>query len=120
LSFIPPFFSLFLKPYLNLTYLNLTYLNLTYLNLTYLNLTYLNLTYLNVIPESVTFPPSDSFYTLFYTARHCTLRRIFLRKVDISRAWGLEYSPVIYHEDRASTSGRPVSFHQSLYHVGLL
>lgn len=45
---------------------------------------------------------------------------IFLRKVDIGRAWGLEYSPVIYHDSRGSTSGSSVSFCQSLYHVGLL
>lgn len=45
---------------------------------------------------------------------------IFLRKVDIGRAWGLEYSPVIYHNDRGDTAGMTVSFCQSLYHVGLL
>lgn len=32
----------------------------------------------------------------------------------------LEYSPVIYHKDRGSTSGRTVSLCQRLYHVGLL
>ncbi|KAJ5817932.1 hypothetical protein N7447_007940 [Penicillium robsamsonii] len=45
---------------------------------------------------------------------------IFLRKEEFGRAWGLEYSPVIYHSDRGSTSGRTVSFCQSLYHSGLL
>ncbi|OJJ45690.1 hypothetical protein ASPZODRAFT_69121 [Penicilliopsis zonata CBS 506.65] len=45
---------------------------------------------------------------------------VFLRKVDVGRAWGLEYSPVIYHGDRGSVSGTTVSFCQSLYHVGLL
>jgi hypothetical protein len=45
---------------------------------------------------------------------------IFLRKADVGRVWGLEYSPVIYHRDRGSTSGRTASFCQSLYHVGLL
>ena len=45
---------------------------------------------------------------------------IFLRKEEFGRAWGLEYSPVIYHSDRGSTSGRTVSFCQSLYHIGLL
>lgn len=43
----------------------------------------------------------------------------FLRKADVGRVWGLEYFPVIYHRDRGSTSGRTVSFCQSLYHVGL-
>ncbi|KAJ5521466.1 hypothetical protein N7527_005581 [Penicillium freii] len=45
---------------------------------------------------------------------------IFLRKADVGRVWGLEYSPVIYHRDRGSTLGGTVSFCQSLYHVGLL
>ncbi|OOQ89244.1 hypothetical protein PEBR_17002 [Penicillium brasilianum] len=45
---------------------------------------------------------------------------IFLRKADVGRVWGLEYSPVIYHSDRGSVSGTTVSFCQSLYHVGLL
>ncbi|KAJ5415997.1 hypothetical protein N7465_004692 [Penicillium sp. CMV-2018d] len=45
---------------------------------------------------------------------------IFLRKVEVGRSWGLEYSPVIYHSDRGSTSGRTVTFCQSLYHIGLL
>ncbi|KAJ5202292.1 hypothetical protein N7449_004371 [Penicillium cf. viridicatum] len=45
---------------------------------------------------------------------------IFLRKADVGRVWGLEYSPVIYHGDRGSTPGRTVSFCQSIYHVGLL
>ncbi|KOS37812.1 hypothetical protein ACN38_g11386 [Penicillium nordicum] len=45
---------------------------------------------------------------------------IFLRKVDVGREWGLEYSPAIYHYNRGSTSGGTVSFCQSLYHVGLL
>jgi hypothetical protein len=46
---------------------------------------------------------------------------IFLRKVDIGRVWRLEYSPVIYHHERGSTSsGGTVSFCQSLYHVELL
>lgn len=45
---------------------------------------------------------------------------IFLRKADAGRVWGLEYSPVIYHRDRGTKSGRTVSFCQSLYHIGLL
>ncbi|KAJ5542814.1 hypothetical protein N7535_005238 [Penicillium sp. DV-2018c] len=45
---------------------------------------------------------------------------IFLRKVEVGRKWGLEYSPVIYHKDRGSASGATVSFCQGLYHVALL
>jgi hypothetical protein len=45
---------------------------------------------------------------------------IFLRKADVGRGWRLEYSPVIYHCDRGSTTGGTVPFCQSLYHVGLL
>jgi hypothetical protein len=45
---------------------------------------------------------------------------ILLRKVDIGRACGLEYSPVIHHRDRGSISGQTVSFCQSFYHVGVL
>lgn len=44
----------------------------------------------------------------------------FLRKVDIGRAWVLEYSPAICHNSRGSASGMSVSFCQCLYHVGSL
>lgn len=43
----------------------------------------------------------------------------FLRKVNVSRAWGLEYSPVINHNDRGGM-GTAVSFCEGLYHAGLL
>lgn len=43
----------------------------------------------------------------------------FLRKVNVGRAWGLEYSPVINHNDRGGT-GTAVSFCEGLYLAGLL
>src|ERR1700712_2407240 len=45
-------------------------------------------------------------YGLLTTYKHT----IFLRKKEVGRAWGLKYSPVIYHSNRGSTSGRTVSF----------
>jgi hypothetical protein len=45
---------------------------------------------------------------------------MFLRKVDVGRAWGLDYSPVILHSAVGSTAGQQVSVCQSFFHVGLL
>lgn len=41
-------------------------------------------------------------------------QKMFLRKVDVCRAWGLEYSPVILHSAVGSTTGQQVSVCQSV------
>lgn len=45
---------------------------------------------------------------------------VFLRKVDASTQWAIQYSPVILHSDRGSASSGTVSLCQSLYYVALL
>lgn len=45
---------------------------------------------------------------------------IFLRKVDVGREWGLEYSPAILHSAVENITDQQVSLCQSLFHVGHL
>lgn len=45
---------------------------------------------------------------------------IFLRKVDLHRQWILQYSPVIFHDDRGNVITGEVSLCQCLYQMALL
>jgi hypothetical protein len=47
-------------------------------------------------------------------------RTVFLRQVALPDGIGLEYSPVVYHDERYDLSQRIISLRQAIFYVAML